>query len=109
MGAPAAATAHVPDVVSADRENDSTRCVRRWLGIAPKTVRRNTSHGSVVGRVRWVVERTLSWLKGLRRMSVRYDRPRVILDAFTTLAASSTCSRLPHPRRRSRGVGPPAP
>jgi hypothetical protein len=38
-----------------------------------------------------VVERTISWLKGLRRMRVRYDRLGVIRDAFTTLAASVIC------------------
>jgi hypothetical protein len=38
-----------------------------------------------------VVERTISWLKGLRRMRVRYDRLGVIRDAWTTLAASVIC------------------
>jgi transposase len=35
-----------------------------------------------------VVERTISWLKGLRRLRVRYDRLRVIQHAWTTLAAA---------------------
>jgi transposase len=47
-----------------------------------------------LGKVRWVVERTISWLKGLRRMRVRYDRRNVIQDAWTTLAASVICFRL---------------
>ena len=45
---------------------------------------------------RWVVERTISWLKGLRRMRVRYDRLGVIQDAWTSLAASVICFRLLH-------------
>jgi transposase len=37
--------------------------------------------------VRWVVERTISWIKGLRRMRIRHDRLAIIRDAWTTLAA----------------------
>ncbi|MFO1006400.1 MAG: IS5 family transposase [Planctomycetaceae bacterium] len=35
---------------------------------------RNRPHGSHLGRFRWPVERTFSWIKGLRRMRIRYDR-----------------------------------
>jgi hypothetical protein len=41
-----------------------------------------------------VVERTISWVKGLRRMRVRYDRLGVIRDGFTTLAACVVCFRI---------------
>ena len=37
---------------------------------------------------------TLSWLKGLRLLRVRYDRLGVIIDAWTTLAASVICFRI---------------
>ena len=86
----------LPDVLYADRgyDSDSTRWLLAWLGIEPKIARRKTPHGSGLGRVRWVVERTISWLKGLRRMRVRYDRLGVIRDAFTTLAASVICFRI---------------
>lgn len=66
----------------------------RWLGIEPRIARRRTEHGSGLGKVRWVVERTISWVKGLRRMRVRYDRLGVVRDAFTTLAASVVCFRI---------------
>ena len=87
-----------PDVLYADRgyDSDSTRLVLRWLGIEPRIARRRTEHGSGLGKVRWVVERTISWVKGLRRMRVRYDRLGVIRDAFTTLAASVVCFRILH-------------
>jgi transposase len=49
-----------------------------------------------VGKVRWVVERTIRWLKGRRRLRVRYDRLGVIVDAWTTLAAAVICFRLWH-------------
>jgi transposase len=68
----------------------------RWLGIEPHIAKRRTPHGSGLGKVRWVVERTISWLKGLRRLRVRYDRLGVIMDAWTTLAASVICFRILH-------------
>jgi transposase len=46
--------------------------------------------------VRWVVERTISWLKGLRGLRMRHDRSPVIQNAWTTLAASVICFRLLH-------------
>jgi transposase len=83
----------LPGELYADRGYDSeaTRWLLRWLGIEPHIAKRKTPHGSGLGKVRWVVERTIGWLKGLRRMRVRYDRSRVIQDAFTTLAASVIC------------------
>ena len=82
-----------PDEVYADRGYDSeaTRWILRWLGIEPKIAERNTSHGSGLGKVRWVVERTISWLKGLRRMRICYDRMGIIKNARTSLAAGVIC------------------
>jgi transposase len=86
----------LPDVLYADRGDDSeaSRRLLAWLGVEPRIAKRGTPHGSGLGRVRWVVERTVSWLKGLRRMRVRYDRSAVIRDAWTSLAASVTCFRI---------------
>jgi len=70
---------------------EATRSVLRWLGIEPHIRHRDGGHGSHLGRVRWVVERTISWIKGLRRMRVRYDRSGVSIDAWTTLAAAVIC------------------
>jgi transposase len=86
----------LPDDLYADRGYDSegTRALLRWLGIEPHIARRKTPHGSGLGKVRWVVERTIGWLKGLRRLRVRYDRRGVIIDAWTTLAASVICFRM---------------
>lgn len=86
----------LPDELYADRGYDSeaARALLRWLGVEAKIAKRNTPHGSGLGRVRWVVERTISWLKGLRRMRVRYDRSAVIRDAWTSLAASVICFRI---------------
>ena len=57
----------------------------RTFGIA------SDEHGSHLGRVRWVVERTISWIKGLRRMRVRYDRSGTSIDAWTSIAAAVVC------------------
>jgi transposase len=88
----------LPDDAYADRGYDSEplRTLLRWLGIEPHIAKRRTPHGSGLGKVRWVVERTISWLKGLRRMRVRYDRLGVIMDAWATLAASVICYRILH-------------
>jgi transposase len=72
-------------------DSDPTRSILRWLGIEPHIRRRGSEHGSHLGRVRWVVERTISWIKGLRRMRVRYDRSGVTIDAWTSVAAAVVC------------------
>jgi transposase len=88
----------LPDEAYADRgyDSDPTRGILRWLGVEPHIGRRGAAHGSGLGKVRWVVERTISWLKGLRRLRVRYDRLGVIQEAWNTLAASVICFRLLH-------------
>lgn len=87
-----------PDTLYADAGYDSeaTRWLLAWLGIEAKINKRRAVHGSGLGKVRWVVERTISWLKGLRRMRIRYDRLQVIQEAWNTLAASVICFRILH-------------
>jgi transposase len=70
---------------------EATRSILRWLGIEPHIRHRNGEHGSHLGRVRWVVERTISWIKGLRRMRVRYDRSDTSIDAWTSISAAVVC------------------
>ena len=86
----------LPDELYADRgfDNDSTRWLLSWLGIESHIARRKTEHGSGLGKVRWVVERTIGWLKGLRRMRIRYDRLKIIQEAWNSLAASVICFRI---------------
>jgi transposase len=73
---------------------EATRTLLRWLGIEPHIRKRNEKHGSHLGRVRWVVERTISWIKGLRRMRVRYDRSATTIDAWTSIAAAVVCWKI---------------
>ena len=88
----------MPDEAYADRGYDSegTRQFLRWLGIEPHIAKRGTEHGSGLRKIRWMVERTISWLKGLRRPRMRYGRLGVIMDGWTTLASSVICFRILH-------------
>jgi DDE family transposase len=52
-----------------------------------------TAHGSGLGSQRWVVERTLSWVRQYRRLRVRYERTAEIHEAFLCLACSLICLR----------------
>ena len=87
--------ARIPTKLYADAGYDceATRSMLRWLGIEPHIRHRNGEHGSHLGRVRWVVERTISWIKGLRRMRVRYDRSATSIDAWTSIAAAAPTGR----------------
>ncbi len=57
-----------PERVTADRgyDHDKHRRQLRERGIRPEIARRKTEHGSGLGRVRWVVERTFAWLHKLQ-------------------------------------------
>ncbi len=70
---------------------EATRSILRWLGIQPHIGHRNSQHGSHLGRIRWVVERTISWIKGLRRMRNRCDRSGTSIDAWTSMAPAVIC------------------
>lgn len=82
-----------PEKLYADAGYDceATRSILRWLGVEPHIRKRGNKHGSHLGRIRWVVERTISWIKGLRRMRVRYDRSATTIDAWATIAAAVVC------------------
>ncbi|WP_236871346.1 IS5 family transposase [Burkholderia pseudomallei] len=82
-----------PGVVYADRGYDSTRHRRalRERGIRPAIAKRRTEHGSGLGKYRWVVERTHSWLHNFRRLRTRFDRRADIHEAFLKLGCSLVC------------------
>jgi transposase len=84
-----------PEMVVADRGYDHDK-YRRLLwarGIKPVIARRNTEHGSGIGRHRWVVERTISWLHQMKRLLVRYERRAEIHEAFLALGCCLICFR----------------
>ena len=84
-----------PDSVIADRGYDHDKYRRQvWQrGIKPVIARRNTTHGSGLGRYRWVVERTFAWLHHFKRLLVRYDRRHEIHHAFLAIGCCLVCYR----------------
>jgi len=84
-----------PDRVTADRgyDHDKYRRELHRRGIASEIARRQTEHGSGLGRVRWVVERTFAWLHHFKRLLVRYDRRHEIHEAFLALGCCLVCFR----------------
>ena len=80
----------------ADRAYDSEpdREALREVGMTPRIPKRRSEHGSGLGRVRWVVERTLSWLHQFRRLRVRYERRLDIHEAFLSIGCILICHRM---------------
>ncbi|MDN3250558.1 IS5 family transposase [Streptomyces sp. ZSW22] len=77
-----------PDSLFADRgyDHDIYRGQVRARGIVPAIARRGTLHGTGLGTYRWVVERTVAWLHGFRRLRIRWERRADIHEAFLKLA-----------------------
>nr|WP_230945978.1 IS5 family transposase [Burkholderia territorii] len=82
-----------PGVVYADRGYDSTRHRRalRERDIKPVIAKRRTEHGSGLGKYRWMVERTRSWLHNFRCLRTRFERRAYIREAFPKLGCSLVC------------------
>jgi transposase len=57
----------------------------------PRIARRGIEPSERLGRHRWKVERTLSWLNRFRRLKVRYERRADIHQAFLTLGCAPIC------------------
>lgn len=82
-----------PKKVLADRAYDSEPH-RKWLeekGIIPCLAKRNTPHGSRLGKERWVVERLFAWLHDDRKIRIRDERRGSIHSALVSLAAALIC------------------
>jgi transposase len=82
-----------PDKLHADKAYDHAG-LRKWLrerGIAARIARKGIESSEKLGRHRWVIERTMAWLTGYRRLTLRYERNASHFLAFITLAATLTC------------------
>jgi len=62
-------------------------------GLAAEIARRQTNHGSGLGRYRCLVERTFAWLHNIKRLLVRYDRRHEIHEASLAIARCLVCFR----------------
>ena len=85
-----------PDKLHADKGYDSkkNRAALRQRGITPRIARKGVESKQRLGRHRWVVERTHSWLNRFRRLKVRYERRADIHEAFLTLGCALICWKL---------------
>ena len=54
--------------------------------VKPVIARHRSEHGSGVGRLRWVVERTFAWLGRYRRLAKDYERSPRVSEAWIRLA-----------------------
>jgi transposase len=84
-----------PAKLHADKAYDASTLRRalRARGIAPRIARRGIDSSERLGRHRWVVERTLAWLLGCRRLGVRYERRADLLQGLLHLACALVCVR----------------
>lgn len=61
-------------------------------GVVPQLARpQDPAHGSGLGRLRYVVERTLAWFGHFRRLRFCYEKCGEFLQAFHDLAATLIC------------------
>lgn len=82
-----------PGRLRADKAYHSAERLR-WLRerrIVPRIARPGIESSERLGRYRWKIERSLSWLFGYRRLTVRYERKGSHFLAFLGLAAALTC------------------
>jgi hypothetical protein len=63
----------------------------RQRGIEPFIAKRNTDHGSGLGKHRWVVEGVFTWLFKSRRLRVRYEKRDDIHSAFLMIGCVLIC------------------
>jgi transposase len=72
----------------------NSQCNREELrdrGITAEIAKRNSSHGSGLGKERWIVERTISWLHANRYLARRHARRADIHEAMLTITCAKIC------------------
>ncbi|MFF2174749.1 IS5 family transposase [[Kitasatospora] papulosa] len=82
-----------PQRLHADKAYDVPN-LRKWLcgkHIGVRIARKGIESSERLGRRRWVIERTMSWLTGYRRLNHRYERHPRNYMAFLGLAAALCC------------------
>jgi transposase len=82
-----------PDKLHADKAYDTPRCrsALRRRGITGRIARKGVESSTRLGRHRWVVERTLSWVGKDRRLTIRDERRADIHEAFLHLGCALIC------------------
>lgn len=88
-----------PAKLHGDKAYDASALRRalRARGITPRLARRGLDSSERLGQSRWVVERSLAWLVGCRRLGVRYERRADLLRGLLHLACALLCRRFLDP------------
>jgi transposase len=87
-----------PGKLHADKAYDQ-RWLRRAIarrGIGVRIARKGVESSTRLGRHRWVIERTMSWLMNHRRLARRYERLAEHFTAFATIASLLICHQRLH-------------
>ncbi|MFI6166447.1 IS5 family transposase [Nocardia sp. NPDC051052] len=82
-----------PGKLHADKAYDTAE-LRLWVrrrGMVVRIARKGIESSERLGRHRWVIERSISWLTGYHRLNIRYERKGIHFCAFLTLAAALIC------------------
>ena len=82
-----------PTKLHADKAYDHQE-LRTWVrdrGIIARIARKGFGTSKKLGKHRWVIERSIAWLFGFRRLAIRYERKANHFSAFLTLVAALTC------------------
>jgi transposase len=82
-----------PEKLHADKGYDYGFCreALRQRGITPRIARKGIESSERLGRYRWRVEQTLSWLHRYRRLRIRYEQRDDIHQAFLSLGCALIC------------------
>ncbi len=94
---------HRPGRLFADRDYDKYRRILRSRSITRKIARKDTSHGSGLGRNRWVFERTFTWLHQCGRAFFASRQGAVLWCAL------QPACEVPARARRAGCIGSPLP
>jgi transposase len=100
-----------PDAVAGDAAYGFEHIVRQVVDrrIRPTLAPRGkpgkpVTHGSGLGRVRYVIERTIGWLANFRRIAQCYEATGESWQAFNELACCVICANKLHKFNRKRMV-----
>jgi transposase len=87
-----------PGKLHADKAYDHAE-LRRWVrdqGIKVRIARKGVDNREKLGKHRWVIERTMAWLTGYRRLTLRYERKATHFLGFLILGAAISCLKKLH-------------
>jgi transposase len=82
-----------PAKLHADKAYDHAD-LRGWVrdqGTAVRIAGKGIESAAKLGKHRWVIERSMAWPFGYRRLSIRYERKATHFSGCLTLAAILTC------------------